>query len=321
MSQISVWDLDPVTAFDAFVRSPQFIATSRRRRVADVEPEPVSDESAAIYRFMFHKFASWMDGRNLTMSTVDGQALFGFLNQRNDDGSRQLNSRIAHRYLRLLERCYEHLALRPNPAQATILDAARTATSLGRDREMTVLTSTQMDQVMAALPTQDGSWKRRRDRAMQCLMLQAGLRVAEVIGFQMSEASPQIELDGSLALELTPIGKHQSSYKHTARLRAEAVPELLGWLDERRRMSIPGSFAFPANFRGEPLNKATVYRQVKATLERAGIDVARSGGRTLRNTFAVQELDQRSIEELTQQLGLALPRSTEIYVNAKKRQQ
>jgi integrase/recombinase XerD len=320
MSQISVWDQDPVAAFDAFVQTTEFIATSRRRRPADVDPEPVSDESAAIYRFMFNKFVSWMNERGLVMSTVDGQALYGFLNKRYEDGSRQLNSRIAHRYLRLLERCYEHLALRPNPAQATILDAARSATPLGRDQEMTVLTAEQMDLVMQALPAPALSWKRRRDRAMQCLMLQAGLRVAEVIGFQVSEASPQLALDGSLALELTPTGKHQSSYQHTAKLRAEAVPELLGWLAERRRMAIPGTYAFPANYRGDPLNKATVYRQVKATLARAGIDVARSGGRTLRNTFAVQELDSSSIMELTEQLGLALPRSTELYVNAKKRQ-
>jgi hypothetical protein len=69
---------------------------------------------------------------------------------------------------------------------------------------------------------------------------------------------------------------------------------------------------------GEPLHKATVYRQVKATFERAGLAVPRAGGRTLRNTFASQQLRQGTPQsELTGALGLALERSAEAYKYAK----
>jgi hypothetical protein len=66
--------------------------------------------------------------------------------------------------------------------------------------------------------------------------------------------------------------------------------------------------------RGEPLDKATVYRQVKATFARAGINVPRSGGRTLRNTFAVKGFSEGTpASEMVERLGLALERSTQPY--------
>jgi site-specific recombinase XerD len=69
---------------------------------------------------------------------------------------------------------------------------------------------------------------------------------------------------------------------------------------------------------GESLHKATVYRQVKASFERAGLAVPRAGGRTLRNTFASQQLRQGTPQsELTTALGLALERSAEAYKYAK----
>ena len=103
------------------------------------------------------------------------------------------------------------------------------------------------------------------------------------------------------------------------KLPRAGVAELTAWLKEREAMEIPGDLVFPANLEGEPLHKATVYRQTRATFERAGIAVARAGGRTLRNSFAVQQLDQgMPRSELTTALGLALERSTEAYRYARR---
>lgn len=319
MPSITDWDADPVSQFEAFVRSQEFAETSRRRRPDDAVLNPISNESAEIYSFMFQKFAAWLKDRGLAVSTVDGQSLYEFLELRDDGGRRDLNSRIAYRYLRLLERCYQHLAAAPNPAQAAILSAAQGARFLGRDKEMIALDPGQLTRFIAALPAVEGGWKRRRDRSMQLVMLLAGLRVAEVIGFLMTEVGRQPNLDGSLRLTITPEGKHQSSYQHDTILRQDGAQELLQWIAERVAMPIPGQLVFPANFRGDPLDKATVYRQVRATFDRANLDIARAGGRTLRNTFAMQELDEVSIAELTEHLGLALARSTMTYAIAKKK--
>jgi integrase/recombinase XerD len=319
MSKIQKWDTNPTAAFNDFVRSAEYSKSSRRRKPSDADPEILAPGSAEIYSFMFNKFAAWLKTRGLTMSTLDGQALYEFLDSRAEDGEREIHSRIAHRYLRLLERCYDFLEVRTNPAKSAILGVERERRSLGQDKSMAVLNPDQEARFINALPDPTGGWKRRRDRAMQLVMLMAGLKVSEAIGLQMDEIAAQSNLDGSLSLPITPVGKHQTSYEHETRMRSAGVTELLAWIAERRSMPFQGTLAFPANFRGDPLDKATVYRQVKATFSRAEITVDRSGGRTLRNTFAVQELEEISIEELTELLGLALPRSTKPYTDARSK--
>ena len=138
--------------------------------------------------------------------------------------------------------------------------------------------------------------------------------MAEAIGLLVEEVGRQPDVEGAIELSITPEAKHPTSYEHTVRLPRAGVAELDAWLKERAALKIPGDLAFPANLAGEPLHKATVYRQVRATFQRAGIAVPRAGGRTLRNTFASQQLQKgMPQEELTVALGLALERSTDAY--------
>lgn len=313
MSKIADWDSDPVAAFEVFIRSPEFLATSKRPRKEDADLPPLSDQSVAVYSFMFQKFATWLKSRGLTMSTLDGQALYAFLDKRGDEGQFEIKSRIAHRYVRLIDRCFEHIGIHPNPAQIALRDDRAGGHRLGKDGEMDALTEAEQQRFVDALPDRTGTWKDRRNRAMQLVMLNAGLKVAEVVGLQLAEVSRQPGLDGSLRLAITPEGKHDSSYAHEAFVRAGAVEELLDWIEERRRMPLLGTLVFPANFRGDAIDRTTVYRQVRKTFERADLPVIRSGGRTLRNTFAVEEYDKDTVAELVEYLGLALPRSVDAY--------
>ena len=61
-------------------------------------------------------------------------------------------------------------------------------------------------------------------------------------------------------------------------------------VDAKGERVLKGDLVFPGNDQGKPMSKVTLWRQVKETFARAGIDVNRSGGRTLRNTFAAQKL-------------------------------
>jgi site-specific recombinase XerD len=313
---LAEWDARPFDAFAAFVVTPEFVLTSSRQR--DPVPLPISAESATIYKFMFGKFATWMLEHGVRMSTVNAADLRRFI-ELSHDGQRDLNSKIAYRYLRLLERCFDYLGRTPNPARQAI--AATDRAHLAEDAPMLALGPDDLQRFLAALPggrTDDtdghAGWKRRRDRAMQVVMALAGLRVAEAIGLLLDEVGRQPDIDGAIELNITPEAKHRTSYEHTAKLPRAGVAELTAWLKERQAMEIPGDLVFPANLEGEPLHKATVYRQTRATFERAGIAVARAGGRTLRNSFAVQQLEQgMSRGELTTALGLALERSTEAY--------
>jgi site-specific recombinase XerD len=256
------------------------------------------------------------------MSTVNAADLRRFI-ELSKDGQRDLNSKIAYRYLRLLERCFEYLGRAPNPARQAIIATDRA--HLAEDAPMTALGPDDLQRFLAALPagrTEDmeghAGWKRRRDRAMQIVMALAGLRVAEAIGLLLDEVGRQPDIDGAITLNITPEAKHRTSYEHTTTLPRAGVVELTAWLKERAELEIPGDLVFPANLEGEPLHKATVYRQTRATFERAGIAVSRAGGRTLRNSFAVQQLEQgMSRSELTTALGLALERSTDAYKYAR----
>lgn len=313
------WNADPVRAFKEFVVTTAFAETGRRLR-ADGSIRSLSAASAKIYIFMFGNLAAWLLEEGIAFSTATQADLVRFID-RTVNGKRVLNSKIAYRYLRLLERCYEYLEVAPNPAQQAILGMDRA--HMARDDAGRTLSEDQLARFFAALPadpprrrrtTPFDGWKRRRDRAMQVVIALAGLRVSEAIGLLVPEVGRQAAIDGSILLTITPDEKHDTSHEHTITLPRQGVEELLPWLQEREAMAIPGQFVFPANLTGSKMTRKTVYVQMRATFERAGMDLARSGGRTLRNTFAKQQLDKgASAEELKDVLGLALERSAADY--------
>jgi integrase/recombinase XerD len=318
MHTLASWNADPVRAFKEFIQTEAFAETGRRAR-ADGTLRMLSAESARIYVFMFGNLASWLMEQGLTFSTVTQADLKRFID-RTEKGKRILNSKIAYRYLRLLERCYEHLQVTPNPAQQAILGIDRA--HMTKDEAGRTLSEEQLERFFAALPAQVQSggatpfsgWKRRRDRAMQVVIALAGLKVSEAVGLLLPEVGKQAGLDGSVVLTITPDEKNDTSHEHEVTLPRRGADELLRWLRERDEMAIPGQFVFPANLTGARLTRKTVYVQMRATFERAGMDLARSGGRTLRNTFAKQQLDKgASAGELKDVLGLALERSAADY--------
>ena len=319
MTTDTSWDSDPVRAFKAFVATTAFAETGRRPR-ADGTLRIPSAESARIYVFMFGNVAGWIGEQGLAFSRVTHTDLLRFI-ERTSKGKRILNSKIAYRYLRLLERCYEHLGVTPNPAQQAILGIDRA--HMTRDDAGRSLSEDQLERFFAALPAEApgrrkgapfAGWKRRRDRAMQVVIALAGLRVSEAVGLLLPEVGRQVAIDGSILLTITPDEKHDTSHEHTVTLPREGADELEAWLQERDAMGIPGQFVFPANLLGNRLTRKTVYVQMRATFERAGMDLSRSGGRTLRNTFAKRQLDSgASPDELKDVLGLALERSAADY--------
>lgn len=323
-THIAAWDADPLACFAQFVETLDFIRTGSRP-VDQTREQPMRPEGAQVYKFMFGKFARWLASRAIPFSRASHYDLLMFLELGSVVGERQvtdLNSKISYRYLRLIERCYQHLQINPNPARHAIFGALRQQRYF-QDQPMVALTADEIIRFVTALPcsTAPALWRRRRDRAIQLTMLFAGLRVSEVLGLQIDEISQQVELDGSHTINLTPEQKHSTSHQHSTLLRPPAVPDVLAWLEERRQLGIPGNLAFPAPS-GKRLDATTVYLQVKATLASAGIAIRRSGGRTLRNTYAVQEIAQGTEKPaLTQHLGLALQRSTDTYLHTQQQQE
>lgn len=324
-----VWVTRHIDAFGAFIRSEAFVELGRyaeRRRVAGKPIRPLKAESAAVYLHMFKNYLRWLDSRKLRLHNVSPADLMAFLDAPHIDENnrvRKVQSLIRVRYLRLLERVYIHLNIIPNPAQHAAFNIYKT-TATGQDKPKAFLSEDEQARFLERLPMAPAfdpddaaavSWKRRRDRAMLAMMLGAGLKVSEVLTLRLDQIGNK-EPDGSMRVSFPPATP--KGIGHETVLRPFAVKHVIPWIEERRARKIPGSpqLLFPATLQANTvLHKATVYRRVKATFEQAGIDVERMGGRTLRNSFAVRELESgTSIELVKRFMGHQELRSTEKYL-------
>jgi site-specific recombinase XerD len=329
----SVWLTEPLVAFGAFIRSEAFVELGRYatlRRNAGKPVRPLKESSAEIYVHMFSNYLRWLTAHRLQLQEATPGDIMTFLNARHTDKRgrvSELHSLIRVRYLRLLERVYAHCNVTPNPARDAAFNIYRTSAT-GADKPKAFLNqSGQMTflEELAAAPAFDETnpdaptWKRRRDRALLAMMLGAGLRVSEVLALRTDQLGGQ-ERDGSIPIKIPDHAAGGDGHKTV--LRPFAARHVLPWIEERKKREIPSKLLFPTSLKtGAPLNKATVYRHVKATLERAGIEVERMGGRTLRNSFAVRELENGAPVELVKQyMGHHELRSTEKYLQPKARQ-
>lgn len=329
-----IWLSQPQKAFDSFVQTPEFLKLGRRLPATDTvgdigHPRPMRKSTINTYRAMFGNFLNWLErhAHETVFLHIASDHIQMFLEEPHPDngGKKRLNSTIRIRYLRILERVFAHLKIDPNPARHAIFDVYSQAGG-GRDVPKVILTDAQRETFLAALPVrtavnpyddETAGWKQRRDRAIQVMMLGAGLKVSEVIGIYTINVG-QKESTGSIPITISPGSSGGVVRWHRTQLRPFAVPEVMQWLSERNALKIPGPLLFPATLQGKSLDKATVYRQTKATFERAGITVPRQGGRTLRNSFAHRELETgESIELVGEFLGHRLRKSTEKYVTKK----
>jgi integrase/recombinase XerD len=335
-----IWETDPLIAFEAFVLSPEFQLLGKRKPSVEngAVPTTMRPSSAKIYILMFGKFLRWLGERNLHLIDVDSEDIMAFLEHGSDTAAgdqaakstKDLNSSIRIRYLRIFERVFQHLRIHPNPARHAAFNIYKSGNKSlrGQDVDKVAMTDAEQAAFMDALPAAPRSmqaddtaaapgiqgWKRRRDRAMQAMMLGAGLKVSEVIGMA-TDSVGTIDATGCVPVTISPASTAGTSRWHQSQLRAFAVAEVLAWRNERIALKIPGILLFPATLDGGTLDKATVYRQVKATFERAAINVERLGGRTLRNSFAVRELKEgASIELVGEFMGHRKRKSTEHYL-------
>ena len=325
---LDTWKTDPAKAFDAFVTSNDFLDLSMRKPAKRSDGKdlaiaaPLRHSSVRVYRAMFGKYLRWLGEYQLYLFDVTSADLMRFLDQRTQGaGSTDsvLTSRIRYKYLKLIERTYRHLHVEPNPARHACFEIFKGGdqSKAGKDESMATLSDAQQTAFLNGLPTSStNNWKTLRDRAMQSLMIGAGLKVSEVIGIRVENVGEK-DATGSVPVTISPGSAGGTVRWHQTQLRPFAVPEVLAWLRERRERDIPGPLLFPASLQGGRLNPATLYRQVKATFARAEIAVPRKGGRTLRNSFAVRELAAGAdIELVGEFLGHRRRRSTEYYVAA-----
>ncbi|MDY7540773.1 tyrosine-type recombinase/integrase [Undibacterium sp. RTI2.1] len=329
------WKHSPREAFSAFVKTEDYLLLGRRQIAKTNENEnkklrPILDSSAEIYIHMFHRFMDFIDSQGVILHSVNHDHIKDFLEipkPGKNTSRKAFNSSIRVRYLRLLERVFAHVGITPNPAKHAAFDIYQTKAQ-GRDLPKVILTDDQQHLYMEHLPevapydltVDDGpEWKRRRDRAILAMLLGAGLKVSELVGLNTDRVGAR-DSTGSIPVEITPWSVNGTSRNHQTQLRPFAVADVMAWVEERNAKKIPGKLLFPANLDGKKLDKSTIYLLTKATYKKAGIEVKRKGPRTLRNSFAVRELESPdgSIELTGELLGLRKRKSTEKYLITNK---
>lgn len=316
---VASWREAPLEAFVAWLLNPAFVVTKQ-----GVE-QPLRDTSAQVYKFMGAKFIREVvlpqpeeEGvparRGRQWGDVTPEVIQSFL------VGNDLKRGIRNRYVRLIERLYDHLVAKgmvtSNPARGLAIKAPSKSNA---NHENTMwLNESQQAAVVKTLPDGPG-WKAQRNRALIATVLGGGLKVSEVIELREQAIGPR-QADGSLYIEVHQVG---AGRRHRTKMAPWAAAILVGWVAARSEFGLPGELVFPAGSIGGTLHKATVYRQCAAVLSEAGIDpeiIKRRGARTLRNTYAMRELSEgQPLELVGEYLGHRTDRSTELYQEQLKR--
>jgi site-specific recombinase XerD len=275
------WERDPRRAFDAWLVKQSF-----------------RHSSAQVYQAQWNHFIDWLDLRRRTLKSADAGLVGQFLD------SLATRKQQRARYLRLIERVYDHLAKQQprlsNPARGAALNPAPEADwPMARANEPTGFLRPAEREALDAhlvtpLPrTPARRWRELRDRALLAAFLGAGIKTGE------AQALPERFLarsDGWLQIEnVDPRLTRRTRPLPFARRAFDA------WLTARAEASTAGHLAFPSGPDGRPMHKATVLRAIDALVEAAGIADSRdqrASPQTLRNSFAAQMFERGESAEL-----------------------
>lgn len=326
---LSLWKTAPLRAFISYICSPEYKKTALKER----RKYTLSEESVNVYKAMFSRFLKFLETRQSNLFSVTPDDIYAFLTTTQSiDGKLVpvLESEIQYRYLRLLERIFTHLCLESRPTDNLLFGPLKEHYKLrGKNNGTVALTDAEVAVFMSSLPESSAErrpsrshagWKKRRDRALQCTVLGAGLTVSEIVSLKVSDIESSQQTDGTIKITIQDyyeVDGMQFQSAHSTYMNVQFVEELIQWLNERRQIFAAenNSYVFPGT-NGKMLNKATVYRQIRKTFDAAGIDLPRRGGRTLRNTFAVSEIKNGTdAGVLLEKMGLFEQRSLEIYTS------
>lgn len=261
---LGYWEREPLKSFEGWLST-----------------KGISQSSAKIYLFMWGKLIRWKDDHDLRFSGIRAGHIDQFLN----DAGLQKHHR--YRYVRLIERVYQHLApANPglgNPGSLT----ARQRVGEGSNDPMAFLREDQREILIRwivrdasgeAYTRKDESWKEKRDLAITAAMIGGGVKGGEARALSVSCISE----DGAW-IGIKVAGKPG----HKTCLLPFAQPVIRQWIETRTAMRLPGDWLFVAGGDGRQMDAATVWRRVQRVIERAGIAMkSREGPQTLRNTFA-----------------------------------
>lgn len=276
----SSWFEDPKTAFQSWLNS---------------WAPPLQKNTKNIYTTMFSAFIGYIETKEIKFNHVNMGVIKAYL-----DG-RELTKHHRYRYVRLLERTYQHVnglgENIPNPGRL----AAKNGVGKGSNDKTRFLDPTERERLIAAVreiaQTRDESGKDEqsntslRDAAQIGVMLGGGMKVSQIVALSVN----------CVVLDQARIDVRRSPQKtHAVLLEPWAREVLDAWLQVRAKLGLGHAVVFP------PLTKrprkpgkapaqhqANVFTRTQKILKGLGIEGDRACPQTLRNSYAATLFDRK----------------------------
>lgn len=285
-------------------------------------------ESAEVYREMWHAFAPYCAERGLDLHELEEEDLQTFLVTRGSGAagnsmratSRQadLTPRYARRFLSLIAWVTSYQASRDgvptNPAAKNLLERPeyKYANAADKNPVPEYLTDVQSKRLIAyvtQLPNRRSiseplTWKEVRDRTAVAMMLGAGLTPGDVRSLQLSGVLIEGGRKAGVPWKLALPGNGNFPARDTP-LASWAGRQLAYWLTVRAEQNIGGDFVFPSTRDGKQWSDTRCFLTCREVLTAAGVSSDAGGLFKLRHTFALRQLSHgKSEADVAKWLGL-----------------
>jgi integrase len=271
-----------------------------------------AESTVTVYSAMFNHLTTWLATRHIPFAACEDKHLAWFLD------SNGLKKHHRYRYLRLVERLFEHRRTLGN--ESTYNPGSKAAAQLigvGENDSPNFLTLAQRTALIAAVQAilglpigeQKAGEKAKllcRDAGIVATMLGGGLRVGQVAGLPVNCID---FLNNKITIS------DEKGRVHRATLLPFAREALAQWIAIKETLGMGGELLFPAA-RGKKsptgktlpnrMHAVTLFRRTQEFMATADITGDRACAQTLRNSYAGQVMDEGAPDEILREyLGLA----------------
>lgn len=325
----AVWHSNPAEAFRALITETAFGRTRSAEAVARPNDLRMAADSAAVYMTMFGRYVQFLGEQGVALPRVGVPEVGRFFEQALS-ARRPLSRSTYRRYLRLIERVYEHLKDRgivsANPVSAWV-QAGQEQPTQAQLRPNAVPPMAGAAEVLrlhqwlherGRLARVNDDWKALRNVALASLALGAGMRCTELLVLARDQVQHRPDAHGEDPFRFTipPRATVRTAREHETatgkgcpRLCVETMQAWwhLRWTDGFRcgiegaqRHVAQGALVFPATLDGRSLSRTTLFTGFKALAQeavKAGALTVQSewmlttGAQGLRRAFVLSQLE------------------------------
>lgn len=259
-----------------------------------------AEHSIAQYAAMTGTAADWLQShRNQSLLTAHPVDLDAFLNQMQGRGGKPASAATLKRYRSTLSMVFQHLVQQGLRASDPIADLRGQAARLPNIRQAPrFLSAAQSEAYMTWVLAQPRAhWCDLRDAALRLIYLASGITVEESLALKTGHLHSQVQPASLQVQARSPVTRRRIP------LPPWSVEVLEAWRLRRLTLPLFDDVLFPARKRSrsnavdggepadQPISTSELYETIRPAMVAAGFEDEQLGPQTLRNTYAVRQMD------------------------------